>query len=239
MKNMLFRIAAAAAAMIVACSSCGGKGSSSEEATTKNPNELVGDAGDDVNISSDEMPYGATLFQMTEADYGVPATTEVDSRFFNEEEARLICNYFWAICSKDGDLFSSVSYPAYLDHILSDNNYGSAKEYMEDYYNEYYTVIGTDYEFSYIYAADCKNTDSGFNFEKYDQIIRDIAPDAKVTSKKAVPVYLNYSAVDGNGGGEVIPRDTYDFPVGGIELGDSGFIWICIYEIDGNSYVIS
>ncbi|NLT10374.1 MAG: hypothetical protein GXY08_12900 [Ruminococcus sp.] len=237
MRNMFTRCAAAAAAAVLTLSfsSCGGKDSSSDNNSGK---EIVSDIGDDVNIAADDMPYGACIFRMEQGENGIPVTTEVDSRFYSEEEAKLICNYFWAISSKDGALFDSVSYKPYNDEMLKSGGYSSSQEYMEAYYDKYYIVIGTDYEFSYIYAVDCKKEDSGYNFSKYDDIIKEVAPDAEITSKKVVPVYLNYEAKDGSSSGEVIPRDTYDFPMGA-ELGDSNYIWICLYEIDGKSYIIS
>ena len=239
MRSEFIKTAAIAAALTLSLSSCGGKGSSSEETSTKNPNELVGAVDDDVNISADDMPYGAYIYRLEKGENNIPATTEVDSRFYSEEEAKLICNYFWSICSKDGALFDSINYKPYLDNLLETSGYSSAQEFIDSYYDRFYTLIGTDYEFSYVYAVDCKKEDSGFNFAKYDAVLNEVAPDADVTSKKAVPVYLNYDATDGSGsGGEVIQRDTYDFPMGA-ELGDNDFIWICIYEIDGKSYIVT
>ncbi len=226
---------AAAAAMTISFASCGGKGSSSE---TPTGNELVSDIGDDVNVNSEDMPYGANLYQINADNEGVPVTTEVDSRYFSTEEAKLICNYFWSICSKDGALFESINYKPYLDEQLKDSDFSSAQEFIDSYYARFYTLIGDDYDFDYIYAVDCKKEDSGYNFSKYDDLLKEVAPDAEVTSKKVVPIYLNYELKNGQGGGEVIPRETYDFPQGA-ELGDSDYIWICIYEIDGKSYIIS
>ena len=239
MKSLFSKIIAAAAAvsMSAALFSCGGEGSSSES-KEKDPNALVEDIGDDVNVSADDMPYGANITTLSKQDDGVLATTEFDTRYISIDEGKLFSNYFCSIAEKDSALFESVSYKPYLDAMVAESGCADIQDYVNSCYERYKALVGADFKFTYVYSADCKDANSGYNFIPYDEKIKELAPDAEIRTKMALPIYLNFSATDDSGlGGEVIPRTSYDFPLG-VELGDTDFIWICIYNIDGKDYII-
>lgn len=238
MKTRICALAVTAALAAAAFGSCGKGGSSSSEpeSTGTSGKVLVDEIDDDVNVSAGDMPYGANLLTLAMSD-GYNLTIEGDSRYYTKEELELLGDYFWSICSKDGALYDKTVCEPVNKALLEESGYADSQEFVNDYYEKFKEVVGVDFKFDYFYAADFKDESSQFNFAYYDGIIAKAVPDGKVTKKVAVPAYLTYTGDDGTGG-EVIQRDTFEFPMG-VDLDEPGFIWICLYEIDGKSYVVA
>ena len=79
-----------AASLAFSFSSCSDKsGSSSTEG-----NLAGGELGSDVNVSQEDLPYGATIMQLTPDIDGVPIMTEIDDRFLSTEEGTAVSEYF-------------------------------------------------------------------------------------------------------------------------------------------------
>ncbi|MBQ9895423.1 MAG: hypothetical protein IJM38_08560 [Ruminococcus sp.] len=217
--------------------SCGSKDSSSSE--NKVESNLVGNVDKDVNVSSDEMPYGATYKQLDTQYDGVPIVVEYDVRFVQDEEGKLVSDYFSAISTKDGEKLKSVSYEKLMDTRIKDNNCSDIQKLAELMHDSFATEhnIGSDFTFNFLSMQDYKKEDSGFDFSVYDNAVLAADPNAKINSKAAVPVYIMYSDSEANGR-ELITPENGAYTSMGVDVGDPGYVWICIYNIDGKYYVI-
>ena len=130
--------------------SCGSKDSSSSE--NKVESNLVGNVDKDVNVSSDEMPYGATYKQLDTQYDGVPIVVEYDVRFVQDEEGKLVSDYFSAISTKDGEKLKSVSYEKLMDTRIKDNNCSDIQKLAELMHDSFATEhnIGSDFTFNFL-----------------------------------------------------------------------------------------
>lgn len=219
MKNIFRRSAVFAAALGMALTSfsCAGKNSSADESGHGN---LVGNSPPDgIHISEDEMPYGSTVTQLK---IDVPVPIEYDYRYMTEEEGRKISEYFSAVGLKDADMLSEVSYDSYLEYNFASLNVSSLQEYVEGYYDSIKSYTGEDYEFSYFIVSDVTEDESVYPY--YDNIINDINPDAKIESRKVATVDVYYDTESAKG------RSLYN------QVGD--YIKICVYQIDGQVYIM-
>lgn len=217
--------------------SCGSKDSSSSE--NKVESNLVGNVDKDVNVSSDEMPYGATYKQLDTQYDGVPIVVEYDVRFVQDEEGKLVSDYFSAISTKDGEKLKSVSYEKLMDTRIKDNNCSDIQKLAELMHDSFATEhnIGSDFTFNFLSMQDYKKEDSGFDFSVYDNAVLAADPNAKINSKAVVPVYIMYSDSEANGR-ELITPENGAYTSMGVDVGDPGYVWICIYNIDGKYYII-
>lgn len=213
--------------------SCGSKSSSSSE--SKVESNLVGEVSDDVNVSSDDMPYGATYKQLDPQFDKVPIVVEYDVRFVQDEEGKLVSDYFAAISTKDGEKLKSVSYEKLIDTRVKDNNCSDIQKLAELMHDSFATEnnIGSDFTLDYLSMQDYKKEDSGFDFSAYDNAVLAADPNAKINSKAAVPVYIMYS--DSEAKGHELKGS---YASNGVQIGDQGYVWICIYNIDGKNYII-
>ncbi len=219
MKNIFKRAAVFAAALGMALTSfsCAGKNSSADESGHGN---LVGNSPpDDVQISEDEMPYGSTLSQLKT---DVPIPIEYDNRFMTEEEGRKISEYFAAVGTKDADMLSEVSYDSYLELNFESMNVSSLQEYVEGYYESIKSYTGEDYEFSFITVSDVTEDESVYPY--YDNIINSINPDAKIESRKVATIDILYKT-------ESVKSSLISGKIG-------DYIKICVYQIDGQVYIM-
>lgn len=210
-------ILAAALGMVFTSFSCAGKNSSDDASNNGN---LVGDAPPDgIHISEDEMPYGSTITQLK---IDVPVPIEYDYRYMTEEEGRKISEYFSAVGLKDADMLSEVSYDSYLEQNFENLKVNSLQEYVEGYYDSIKSYTGEDYEFSYFIVSDVTEDESVYPY--YDNIINNINPDAKIESRKVATVDIYYDT-----------ESAKNCPLYN-KVGD--YIKICIYQIDGQVYIM-
>lgn len=219
MKNMFTRAAVFAAAfgMALTSFSCAGKNSSADESGHGN---IVGNSPPDgAHISEDEMPYGSTLSQLKT---DVPIPIEYDNRFMTEEEGRKISEYFAAVGTKDADMLSEVSYDSYLELNFESMNVSSLQEYVEGYYESIKSYTGEDYEFSFITVSDVTDDESVYPY--YDNIINSINPDAKIESRKVATIDILYKT-------ESVKSSLISGKIG-------DYIKICVYQIDGQIYIM-
>jgi len=212
---------AVSALLLTSFASCGsGSSSGSESATKKN---LVGDIGGNV----DESVYGAHMVQhLQDSEYVI--NTEVDARFVTDDEAKLLAKYIAAIGNKDGSLMEQALYPAALKFVIEKNNCKTADEYVAILHNQLGQFMNkegekyTDYSFDYV-VVEQYATDEDIDFGRYDEIVFDADPDAKITDRKR----LSVDAIDNQQGSRSI-----NYRMG-------GYIDVYIYTINGKPYVLS
>ena len=72
-------------AVLMACSATGC--SDKENSSSTSGKQLVSDAGDDVNVAEEDMPYGSTVFELSENnDDHVKITIGFDKRYFGGDD---------------------------------------------------------------------------------------------------------------------------------------------------------
>lgn len=130
MKHRFF--AAACAVLLTACSLAGC-------ADSKSGGE---------NITSDEMPYGATI--AVDWSRGIPLA--YDTRFLEGGVLDKIYDYYHAIESKDGDLLKKTIFPLYESYQIDTVYEGKVTEQqiVEETYDVYKEQFGYDFDFAYI-----------------------------------------------------------------------------------------
>lgn len=225
MKHIFTRTAAAlmAASMALSFASC------SDKKDTDSHNEGNLAAGNPEafdGVSQENLPYGATVTQLTPDIDGVPVMTEYDNRYLTAEEGTLVCNYFAGIALKDADMFSSAVYPPYLEFRLKTLNGISTEEFVEGQYETVNKSTGGDFEFTYIMITDCLREGEFDNFSAFDNILLDMNPDAKITERKYLQIDCMYN--DTTNGGNYSLKN---------RLG--GEISLCLYTIDGKPYLLT
>lgn len=217
MKNIFNKTAAFAVAigMALAAFSCAGKSSSSES----EGNLAGGGPADDINVSQDEMPYGATV---TKLQNNVPVPIEYDYRYMNEEEGTKLSEYFAAVSLKDADMITGASYDSYLERNFSLMNVSDIQGYLDASYDSLKSYTGEDYEFSFFIVSDVTEDEGIFPY--YDSIVYGINPDAKIESRKIATMDLYYDT-------ESVKSCSLYYRMG-------NYIQVCVYQIDGQVYIL-
>lgn len=119
-------------------------------------------------------------------------------------------------------------YPAALKFVIEKNNCKTAGEYVTLLHNQLGQFMNkegekyTDYSFDYV-VAEQYATDEDIDFGRYDEIVFDADPDAKITDRKR----LSVDAIDNQQGSRSI-----NYRMG-------GYIDVYIYTINGKPYVLS
>lgn len=218
MKNFFKKAAvlAAVTVMTFASYSCSGKDSSSD-----NAGNLAGDGpAEGVSISSDDMPYGATVTKLQNDD--IPVPIEYDYRYMTEEEGKKLSEYFAAIGLKDADMIAGASYGSYLEHNFSSMNVSNIEDYLTVSYDSLKTYTEEDFQFSYFIVSDVTQNEDVYPY--YDELIYSIDPDAKIESRKVATMDLYY--------------DTESAKSCSLYYRMGNYIQVCVYQIDGQIYIL-
>ena len=211
MANIFSRSAAIAAALAltVCFSGCGSKSSSSssaaQTATSVNP------------VSQ----YGGDMVKHWAKD-GYEITVEVDGRFVTEDESKKVAKYIAAIGKCDGKLMEEALHPAALKYVLDANGCSDAAGYASKLHKQLMQFTGEDFVFDYTTVEEYVDESTGFDFSKYDKIILDAEPDAKITNRKRLSVDALYDD----------SKKSTNYRMG-------GYIDVYMYTIDGVPYVLS
>lgn len=105
-----------------------------------------GNEGEDVPM--EELEYGATMRQLNDTDIDIC----YDGRFFTDEEMRVVADYYYAIQTKDKELFLSTQSDLYIKYI--EKNVGNtADDYINNIYTTTAAAIGEGFEYTYIEAV--------------------------------------------------------------------------------------
>lgn len=123
---------------------------------------------------------------------------------------------------KDADMLADASYDSYLELNFESMNVSSLQEYVEGYYESIKSYTGEDYEFSFITVTDVTEDESVYPY--YDNIINSINPDAKIESRKVATIDILYKT-------ESVKSSLISGKIG-------DYIKICVYQIDGQVYIM-
>ena len=221
MKKFFAVTSAAVLAASLAFSSCSDKsGSSSTEG-----NLAGGELGSDVNVSQEDLPYGATIMQLTPDIDGVPIMTEIDDRFLSTEEGTAVSEYFGSFSKKDESLLESATYPAVLDFRLKTEGNISEQDFIEKQYENIKSYTGVNFEFTYIMVNSVSGSGET-DFSSYDNLVRDLDADANITDRKCITVDCMYQDLDNGGNYSLSNRIGND-------------VTLYIYTINGKPYVLT
>ena len=203
-----------AAAMLAGFCSCGGKKKEGEEHHHHN---LVEDnMGDDVNVSQDDLPFGA-LESILGTD-AVPIEICYDTRYITEDEAAKISKYFSALNNKDTELFNSVVYEPYLSKLIENADCTSVDDYIATQYTTLTQQLGDGFGFDYIDFEEAL-LQGQYDFTDFDTVILNNDPTVQITDRKLLTAVVEYkNNVDG------------DSHVKNIN--------VCLYTINGQSYIV-
>lgn len=218
--------------MAVSMVSCGDGEESSQSGKV-----LVSDIGDNVNIKEEDMPYGATTYELSESnDDHVKYITCFDKRYFGGDdednpdysEVYAVHDYIAALNTNDHDAFKALHYDGYLDSACKSSGYGSADEYIDSLYNSLNTYLGEGFEINYIDISAClseSDSASGAYIGTVDQYLENIGVLDKVTSKKVIEVggYTCYKLSEG--GAYQLTNHMESIIIG-------------VYTIDGQVYIV-
>lgn len=226
-----FLCAVMALCMTFSLASCGDTDNTQQSGT-----QIVSDAGKDVNLNENDMPYGATIVELSKSnDDHVKYVTSFDRRFFGNSDSEnpdyseiyVIHDYIAALNTNDHDSIKSLYCDGYLDLICSES-FNSTDEYIDALNNSLVTFLGEGFEINYIdisacYSAGEEIADSYFSTA--DSYLENIGMLDKVTSRKVVEVggYTCYSV---NGENSYQLTESMDT------------IIIGIYTIDGKVYIV-
>ncbi|MDE6789569.1 MAG: hypothetical protein K2J47_09655 [Ruminococcus sp.] len=208
-----------------------------DESSLTSGKQLVGDAGDDVNLKEEDMPYGSTVYELSESnDDHVKYITCFDRRYFGSSdennpdysEIYAIHDYIVALNENDHDAMKSLYYDGYIEAFCQNNNISDIDEYIDNVYNAAVSYLGEGFEINYIDISNCLDGDSngGKSYtEIADGYLEKIDVLDKVTSKKVVEIggYTCYS-IEGSGAYQLTNH---------MEA-----IVLAVYEIDGQIYIV-
>ena len=230
MKNIITNaasllIAAALAAPLAACSD---KDSSSGSAGSIHSDEgnIAGSVlDDDVNVAQEDLPYGATVMQLTPENDGVPVITEFDYRFLSNEEGKKAAEYLSSLALKDVSLLEGSTYPPSLSNRLAREGSLTSQEFLDEEYELITSYTGGDFKFTY-YLINNVLTEADTDFSSYDKLVLDSDPNAEITDRKYVEIECLYSLTSSDGSYSLTNRIGSD-------------IALYVYTIDGGVYVLT
>ena len=214
-----------ACAFMLACVSCSEENSDS---SGESRNMLVSDNADDgINFNEDEMPFGATMIDLSPDE--VPISISYEKRFMTADEAKKISDYISAINTCDAELIQKTSYPPYLEYLVEYYENTDVQDYLDTRHqiiaNSY---TNGEYDFNYILINSLKDEnddDSDTGFSQLDAKIYEKSPDAEITSRKMVDIDILYSLENDNGSYSFSRRTGSDMT-------------LYIYTIDGQIYIL-
>ena len=180
----------------------------------------------DDTLELKDMPYGGEYRKVLPEEYDTPIGVDRDPRFVNEAECAKIADYFYAISERNPEYLEKALHPDFLKYTLESSGFASTQEFLDKEYDLIKEYIGTDYSFDFVLIDGMENA-NGKEFEVYDQHLESAMPGAKPKNKKCLMVNCTYVKKENNNGG------TYSLKE---RLGD--YVYLCVYTIDGEPYVI-
>ena len=216
-----------AAAMLLCLPSCGNKGT-----------ELIGSNDNLPNVSAGDMPYGATITDLTpDYDSGVRTEIEFDNRFFTETDGKFpeiykISDYLYALNNQDEEVLKSAYYPVYLDYYCESAGFEDTAAYLKSCHDELAQSLGEDFQFTYVCVSGCTGSSDAATadeFKALDARLDDIGSEKisdKITSRKKIKIG-SYSMYSAGGKSSLMLIDA---------LGKD--ITFYLYEIDGQLWIL-
>lgn len=123
----------------------------------------------DGDVAMEDLEYGATLRQLVDTDIKIC----FDSRFFTDDEMRAVSNYYYAVQTKDKELFTSVLSEPYVKYIEK-NSEKSVEEFIDEIYNKTASSIGDGFEYTYIEAVECGDRTDDLEIDEITTLMNSI-----------------------------------------------------------------
>lgn len=217
--------------MTVPLASCGDTEDKQQSGT-----QIVSDAGKDVNLNADDMPYGAAIVELSASnDSHVKYAVSFDKRFFGSgddenpdySEIYAVHDYIAALNTNNHDAIKSLYCDGYLELACS-GNFNSVDEYINALNSTLVTFLGKGFEINYIDISAFHSSGDAIAdsyISKADGYLANVGMLDKVTSRKVIEIggYTCYSINGENSYQLTNSMDT-------IILG--------IYTIDGKVYIV-
>ena len=102
------------------------------------------------NIAMEDLEYGATLSRIVDSDIEIC----YDKRFFTEEEMRAVSSYYYAIQTKDTELFMKTQSESYVEYVEK-NSGMKTEDFIKNIYDSSAASLGEGFEYVYIEAVGC------------------------------------------------------------------------------------
>lgn len=133
-----------------------------------------GDSSDseEPNIAMEEFEYGATMRELADTNIRIC----FDSRFFSDDSMRTLSEFFYAIQTKDTELFSKTQNPDYADY-LEKNSGRKLSDYMEEIYQEDKTAMGDGFVYSYIEVTNAADSTQDSSITQTTELMDSIYKD--------------------------------------------------------------
>ena len=121
------------------------------------------------SVEMSDMEYGATMREDSSLDVPI----EYDKRYLNEDELKVLAQYYSAIQNEDTDALAACTVDFYMDYYL-DNAYGGlldASAFLAQQHETLQKTIenGTDVTIQKIYVSDCKRQEEAGSSIEYLQ----------------------------------------------------------------------
>lgn len=149
------------------------------------------------DIPMEDLEYGATLSQLVDTEIEIC----YDKRFFSEEEMRAVSSYYYAIQTKDKDLFMTTQSEPYVKYVeMAANSDLKVEDFIENMYNDAAASLGDGFEYVYIETVDYGDRTEDLEIDEIislmDEIYEENGKDTtfKETVESAKYAVLNFTA---------------------------------------------
>lgn len=220
--------------MALSMTSCGDK---EESSSLESGSQLVSGAGDGVNMKEEDMPYGATIFQLsTENNDYVKYVTEFDKRYFGGDdkdnpdysEIYKVHDYVSALNKNDHEAFKALHYDGYLETACKDGGYDDVDTYIDGLYNSLESYLGEGFEINFICVSGCFDDSNAYAsdyMKTVDNYLSELNVLDKVTSKKVIEIGGDTCYAPKEGGSNLLVNHMESIIIG-------------VYVIDGQAYIV-
>lgn len=143
------------------------------------------DSDDAQSVPMEDMPYGSTMRQLVDTEIDVC----FDSRFFSDDEMKAVSSYYYAIQTKDKDLFMTTQSEPYVKYVekVADSDL-KVEDYIESMYSDSAASLGEGFEYVYIEAVDYGDRTDDLEIDEITSLMDEVYEDSgkDVTFKETV-----------------------------------------------------
>lgn len=148
------------------------------------------DNGEDVAM--EDLEYGATMRLLGDTELEVC----FDGRFFTDEEMRAVNDYYYAVQTKNTDLFLSTQSADYVEYVEK-NSGSSAEQMLTAIHDEMVVSLGEGFEYTYIEAVACGDRTDDLQIDEITSLMDEIYKEnGKDTTFKETVTSAKYVVFD-------------------------------------------
>lgn len=125
------------------------------------------DDGDSVPM--EDLPYGSTMRQLNDAS----VTICFDGRYFTDEEMKMVSDYFYAVQTKDVELFKKTLNPDFVSYLEINSNQ-NLEDFLTNISMEDAAALGENFQYSYIEAVSCGDKSDDMQIEEIIDLMNTI-----------------------------------------------------------------